>query len=428
METALYTANKKLEQQEQSWKAIDHGASSELYTITKERDELRQRLEQTARANSMKNSSAVDLEAQVQSLQAENARLRQLPPSLTSFGTPNRHRTPARGRPRASSVGDARVPLLENELEQSRQKLETLTQTSQQKISKLSSDLLTLENVKMAAEKKAQKDIQAWKDRYEDLKDELDMMRMDMNDMGGSGSGDASGALRQEVSSLKSKLSEKEQAIIQLGAELSGQASQYTQFQTRITSLEAQLREARQSARSTSPRTEAEPTPDLGKSTNDRTLRALQRELAVLQRTRDSLEQDLNSMEDLVSEKDIEIKALRAGLAPSPSHSPGSQDLSNDKVLQLQANLESVTSQLDAARHERDQLANSYSTFEQEKLRYQQAEADLYQTKSQLEGTRADLGKAQDTIQALQTEISVSLATILRSLSYKPIIVEDRAV
>ncbi|KAG8971319.1 hypothetical protein FRC05_011311 [Tulasnella sp. 425] len=397
LETSLESAQTKQAATEKSLKQIqvelenyslhNSGTSSQLAALTKERDALQGRLREL---EASQQRSIAKLESELEDLRATNQQLQtqQTEDRPNTLGAPAQSRllgpnfrvpgrTPMRtaGRPRASSVdGDLRFLRMEAELEELRkakQESESSAESAQQKLAKAKADLLAAENAKMAAESIAAREIAQLKDELEDRNFDLENLQQRLDDVQGGG--------QQEVDWVE-RLKTENAALLDTIRKLE---------------LNAAL------APAVTPPQLSDSTPELTRSTTDRSMRVLQRQLDQALRDKQALETELQEMDDIIASHEDEIKRLRS---PSSGGSSTSQ---------LEQELESVRAELGVAqeesrqvREELDALRAERSAFSDVQTKLQATEAELKDLQSLLSTAQLDIEGLEDTRQRLEADLA----------------------
>ncbi|KAG9046033.1 hypothetical protein FS837_005186 [Tulasnella sp. UAMH 9824] len=368
LETSLEVAQAKQAATEKSLKQIqlevdnyslhNSGTSSQLAALAKERDALQARLREL---EASKRQSIAKLESELETLRATKQQSQHTEDQFGAPGTPGRSRhlvaslrTPGRaplrtgGRPRASSVdGDLRFLRMEAELEELRkakQEAESSAESAQQKLTKAKTDLLAMENAKMAAESVAAREIAQLQDELEDRQFDLENLHQQLNDLQGGGQmgGEETERLKKENSTLLDTIRKLE--------------------------LNAAL------APAVTPVPTGDSTPDLSRSTADRNTRVLQRQLDQALRDKQALETELQEMDDILASREDEITRLQ-GLQSD-----------NSSTSRLEQELESLREELEAAREESRELQNHLST----------AQLDIEGLEDTRQRLEAELAKAKE--------------------------------
>ncbi|KAG9019402.1 hypothetical protein FRB90_002912 [Tulasnella sp. 427] len=381
------------------------GSSSQLAALVKERDSLQSRLREL---EASQRRTVQQLESELENLKTANqqSQARHVDDQRNPFGgpgTPARSRllnagfrTPTRtpmlgaGRPRASSVdGDLRLLRMEAELEELRkakQEAEASAESAQQKLSKAKTDLLAMENAKMAAESIAAREVAQLKDELEDRQFDLENLQQQLTDIQEHGQGGDG-----ELERLKAENATLMDTVRKL-------------------ELNAALAPAV---------TPTETTPELNRSTTDRNMRILQRQLDQAVRDKQALEAELQEMDDLLASREDEISRLQNFQSSAHGDPQLGQELENAR-----AELEAAKEESRQAREELNTLnaersvstpsvqANyiSHKIVEQEfidiRTQLQATEAELKDTQNLWSTAKLDIEGLEDTRQRLEAELA----------------------
>lgn len=211
------------------------------------------------------------------------------------------------------------------ELRKAKQESESSAESAQQKLAKAKADLLATENAKMAAESIAAREIAQLKDELEDRNFDLENLQQRLDDVQGGG--------QQEVDGVE-RLKTENAALLDTIRKLE---------------LNAAL------APAVTPPQLSDSMPELTRSTTDRSMRVLQRQLDQALRDKQALETELQEMDDIIASHEDEMKRLRS---PSSGGSSTSQ---------LEQELESVRAELGVAQEESRQVREELDALRAER-------------------------------------------------------------
>ncbi|KAG8944152.1 hypothetical protein FRC00_010739, partial [Tulasnella sp. 408] len=223
----------------------------------------------------------------------------------------------------------------------------------------------------MAAESVAAREIAQLQDELEDRQFDLENLHQQLNDLQGGGQtgGEETERLKKQNSTLLDTIRKLE--------------------------LNAAL------APAVTPVPTGDSTPDLSRSTTDRNVRVLQRQLDQALRDRQALETELQEMDELLASREDEITRLQALQPENPSTS------------QLEQELESVREELEAAREESrealqelDVLRAKDSGFFDVQTKLEATEAEVKDLQNLLSTAQLDIEGLEDTRQRLEAELA----------------------
>ncbi|KAG8906144.1 hypothetical protein FRC01_008110, partial [Tulasnella sp. 417] len=245
------------------------------------------------------------------------------------------------------------------ELRKAKQEAESSAESAQQKLTKAKTDLLAMENAKMAAESIAAREIAQLKDELEDRQFDLENLHQQLDDLQGGGQKG-----NEEAERLKTENSTLLDTIRKL-------------------ELNAAL------APAVTPVPTGDSTPDLSRSTTDRNIRILQRQLDQALRDKQALETELQEMDDLLASREDEITRLQGRQPPS---------VDTSSTQQLEQELESVRAELEAAQEESREAQQELDVLRAK-------DSGSFDAQSKLEATEAELKELQNLWSTAQLDI-----------------------